>query len=445
MTRQPPPGGTRALASASGYHRWLTPARAVAGFVFVTALFVLPPVFAALFGFANSGPEAEVVTLPWALPFVLLVAALVLTALPRGRWSQRFAALVMACLALLWAELGFRVAVRSVYSEPAREHLAFVGEQVAQPAEHQYLGHPFLHYLGNPEVPGTNAMGFWDEEHELDKPAGVVRVACVGGSTTASGYPALLERRLEAEQGEHPRFEVLNFGVHGWTTLHSLVNLVVWGVDYQPDYVVVHHAHNDMVLLQVEQPCGDYSHGVHTYCYADPRPVELWFLSRSLLYRELWGRLRGGGQAAPPTLLARQTNLPSVDGVPGARCASRSEPSALFERHVSELVSLARTHGATVILTTMPNSDAHRNPHDADTSVANDIIRQIAVAGDPGVVLLDLDREISAALQPHFQDVVHLEEPGRQIKADHIGAAILHHLGSQATETASPPKVFVDD
>ena len=84
-------------------------------------------------------------------------------------------------------------------------------------------------------------------------------------------------------------------------------------------------------------------------------------------------------------------------------------------------------------------------PHDADTSVANDIIRQIAVAGDPGVVLLDLDREISAALQPHFQDVVHLEEPGRQIKADHIGAAILHHLGSQATETASPPKVFVDD
>jgi hypothetical protein len=65
----------------------------------------------------------------------------------------------------------------------------------------------------------TNAFGFRGRELSLDKPAGVVRIACVGASTTVDdhnlphSYPEVLEfllNRWAARRGTAVRFEVLN-------------------------------------------------------------------------------------------------------------------------------------------------------------------------------------------------------------------------------------------
>ena len=71
-----------------------------------------------------------------------------------------------------------------------------------------------------------NSFGLRGPELTQEKPAGALRVACVGASTTfglyakddASTWPALLERSLRAKGRQ---VEVLNCGAPGWTSRAS--------------------------------------------------------------------------------------------------------------------------------------------------------------------------------------------------------------------------------
>lgn len=65
---------------------------------------------------------------------------------------------------------------------------------------------------GVPHVVNINSLGYRDREFTVKKPPGVVRIACLGGSTTVQGirneetYPALLEKLLRARFGDNVRF-----------------------------------------------------------------------------------------------------------------------------------------------------------------------------------------------------------------------------------------------
>jgi lysophospholipase L1-like esterase len=100
-----------------------------------------------------------------------------------------------------------------------------------------------------------NSHGFRTHEFPLPKPRGLVRVVCIGGSTTVAGrtndetYPALLEAKLRARHPGLP-VEVLNLGVSGVTHEHWLTRLDrVFA--YEPDVVVQYEAINDISWRQL--------------------------------------------------------------------------------------------------------------------------------------------------------------------------------------------------
>ena len=95
-----------------------------------------------------------------------------------------------------------------------------------------------------------NRQGFRTREFSSRKPAGAIRVLCLGGSTTVAGrtndetYPALLERRLQSRYPDLP-LEVLNLGISGTTTDYWLERREkLFG--FAPDLVVQYAVVNDL-------------------------------------------------------------------------------------------------------------------------------------------------------------------------------------------------------
>jgi lysophospholipase L1-like esterase len=122
-----------------------------------------------------------------------------------------------------------------------------------------------------------NSRGYRTREFAVPKPADVVRIACIGGSTTVAGrtneetYPALLERKLRARL-PGLRIEVLNLGVSSVTSEYWFARLDrVLG--FEPDVVVQYDAVNDISWRHLPR-------------YAAAHPSRAWAY-RSLLLERL--------------------------------------------------------------------------------------------------------------------------------------------------------------
>ncbi len=124
-----------------------------------------------------------------------------------------------------------------------------------------------------------NSLGYRDREFSVAKPPGVIRIVCIGGSTTVQGvrneetYPALLEKRLRARFG--PRVQVINLGVSGYNSYHwvqpdKLSELL----RLKPDVVVQYDGVNDIC-------------GVHLPAYEKRHPVKAWLRKLFLFNRRL--------------------------------------------------------------------------------------------------------------------------------------------------------------
>ncbi|MCP4372562.1 MAG: SGNH/GDSL hydrolase family protein, partial [Deltaproteobacteria bacterium] len=126
-----------------------------------------------------------------------------------------------------------------------------------------------------------NSQGFRTREFEKEKPAGVYRVICIGGSTTVQGktnqdtYPALLEKTL---QKRYPEFviEVLNFGISKTGSDYWLRRLDrLFG--FQPDLIIQYNAINDISWkLMGSGPC------THTFTYRGINALNYSFLFQKL-------------------------------------------------------------------------------------------------------------------------------------------------------------------
>jgi len=107
-----------------------------------------------------------------------------------------------------------------------------------------------------------NSHGFRTHEFAVPKPRGLVRVVCIGGSTTVAGrtneetYPALVEAKLRARHPGLP-VEVLNLGVSGVTHEHWLSRLDrVFA--FEPDVVVHYEAVNDISWRELPRFARDH-------------------------------------------------------------------------------------------------------------------------------------------------------------------------------------------
>ncbi|MCA9639537.1 MAG: SGNH/GDSL hydrolase family protein [Myxococcales bacterium] len=231
-------------------------------------------------------------------------------------------------------------------------------------------GHPYLAYALKPnrvETGGTsykrathNAAGYRGPLVEIPKPEGVYRVLCLGGSSThgttpntdETTWPARLQAHLR-EQAGTDRIEVLNFGVFGYSTFESLVNLAFRGVDYQPDLVLVYHTINDMrcALYNMGGPIQrDNTHWRAIWPVVMPSPAET-VLEKSLVYCALRKRFTH--------YLDRFTKLDAfaiVNYDPSAPDPYSGEVHDQgfenFRRNLRSIASVARGVGANVMLIT---------------------------------------------------------------------------------------------
>ena len=337
-------------------------------------------------------------------------------------------ALAVSLAALVAIELAVKLGVR--LSEPTfiamdEYRKRWLSEVVTS---RSYEPHPYMAYV-HPDTldPFVNRFGFYGEEWTLDKPEGVYRIACFGGSTTAGpqSWPKHLQDVL-TEQGM--TVETMNFGVGGWTSAESVVAMALLAQDFSPDLVIIHNLNNDIVPIKSEGFLPDYSHFRKVLQVGSAaemsRQRAVWRLEHALLkysdmalYLRLW--LSGGAPPAFTTVDGLTTRQPAqLPKIP-------EESAKVYERNLKTIATLAQAQGGEVALATMPWLDptvkgegdvAFMGLWTQELRRQNKRAANLARQEDWLVVELE-----SKAWDPAlFEDTIHLTSEGNRLKAEYI-------------------------
>jgi hypothetical protein len=133
--------------------------------------------------------------------------------------------------------------------------------------------HPYLNWIWKPNSAARvdlrhrklyryNAAGLRGAPFDPVKPEGVVRMICLGESSTWGDYalsgeamtwPAQLQQMLQAAYPDR-RIEVLNAGLPSWTTYENFFNLNTRLLGYEPDVLLVYEMVNDLGLIGMLSP-----------------------------------------------------------------------------------------------------------------------------------------------------------------------------------------------
>lgn len=254
-----------------------------------------------------------------------------------------------------------------------------VSDQMVQLSEN-----PRLRYELSPTYPGHSAQGLRDRAFPKVKPPGRFRIAAIGDSTTyglgvlpaAAPWPKRLEARLRAgvrSSSARAPFEVLNFGVPGYSIREEVEVLESRALAYHPDLVVLILTLNDWDddskdvrdLLEVAARHDDR----FLADLYDPRAKAF---SRVALHfqtyrwaRHLWEHVTPAVTYAPPALEEVVSGRPFFDAsfrefltcasahalpvVVGLLPFRRADHLALFEARLAHLRDTCATEGCVVV------------------------------------------------------------------------------------------------
>lgn len=402
--------------------RWERPIRFVGMLGLAVAACLMPWVFGRLFA---MGPLLAGEQRGLWVGAVVTAAVSALLVWRSERIRPAWAALALGVLLLVGLELSARACV-NIFARGHRPRLAWLANRT-YPQFIQIQGHPFLQYTGNSRVRGLfNNYGFSGPDFQLEKKPGVLRVVCLGGSTTEYNWPPQMETLLKdnaARQGRDLRFEVLNFGKVGYTSLHDMVNFTVNAIEFSPDYVVVHSGWNDTVSRNWPQPVRrDYSDILKPF--EIPPIPDKWPLRLSVIYRGTlalliprnrepqWVDIRNTLEIEPKT--ERKFDNPDQELLP-------------FRHNIVKIVQFARLRGVRVVLATIPHSTDPNVPSAEEArhlDQCNAIVREIYRENPDGVLLVDLDKDLTGK-NYLYRDLAHMGPQGDAEKAAAVARAIL--------------------
>ncbi len=301
----------------------------------------------------------------------------------------------------------------------------------------------------------------------LAKPEGEVRIAAIGGSTTANiglsyerNWPGRLGV-LVAQALPDRKVRVINAGVPGFDTAQSIPNLALRVMPFQPDVVVIYHAYNDLKAIHRGAPFKpDYSH-IHRKPYGEHERPSLIIrtLNQSMAYVRVRNRYRE---------LANVTALRDSFEEGGRLAEVPVEAEQAFAQHIRTLVGIARAGGASVVLSSFATLHDPGEDYTRPQTFAKLTALQRAELGHllrftPGLTLQGVFGGIkrynailrhtaqemgtgwvdSAARIPHsdeyFVDRVHFARAGAERMARELLPVVLAALQARRTATSGKP------
>ena len=285
-----------------------------------------------------------------------------------------------------------------------------------------------------------NSLGFRGPPLTQPKPAGDLRIAFLGASTTfcaeVSGnnmtWPHLVS---EAIQNKYPDILVdyVNAAVPGYTVKSSLVNFRRRVAALRPDVTIIYHATNDLSWetrsLALEQ-------GV----YEEHRKEERSWLAE---HSQLW-------YLVVKNLRIKEVQKDALNARKRLKF-SASELGAQFRKELTRLVDEAKKVSAVVALVTFSHQFRSEQTPEQQLAAAgsalyympfmtlnglldafkqyNKIITDVAY--ETGSILIDVETAIPGDSN-HFNDSVHFTDTGSIVMANRVSEALLKSAEFQA-------------
>jgi lysophospholipase L1-like esterase len=287
-----------------------------------------------------------------------------------------------------------------------------------------YRPHHYLVYVPNPgsvvkvndwfgerTQPYINSLGYRGPETTIEKPKGVYRIVCMGGSTTFGltepredhTYPQWLQKLLN-ENIPSQRFEVINAGVPGWSSAESSISLHARLLELKPDMTVSYEGVNDTFAMRnPEEGKSDYSNFRYIVRFEFPAPWMRAILSRSAAVRLLYIAISDmtldinsrAVKRAPPDF----DQMAQLNGATGK----------YFLKNMRVTVDIAKGEGLVPVLVTMGHSPRWHPSIRLCAQINRD------VAKEKGALLADFEK---VALPEHFtDDGIHLQPSGNEALA----------------------------
>jgi hypothetical protein len=308
--------------------------------------------------------------------------------------------------------------------------------------------HPYMAYSpkpnftspeGDKHVISHNSLGFRGPEITEEKPDGVFRIICLGGSSTyghgptsnETTWPYRLQTRLSKARPDL-EIQVINGGCQGYTSYESLANLAFRGLALEPDVVVVYHAINDMRGALYENIKSDNTHRRAVF-----KRIEKNWIDNSWTYLTLRAYLTSYTKRSKDLGSWVITDYNERQGKDSFRWTS-DKGFDNFERNLNSIISLANSNGAKVVLGTQAMKistmigRASREDQLKGFYHANELVRKTAEARKallcdlgPEVTKAGLEREEAGKSPTLFTSEVHVTNFGADLIALEFAKTIL--------------------
>jgi len=281
----------------------------------------------------------------------------------------------------------------------------------------------------------TNSMGYingpkGNREIIVPKPEGLIRINCLGASTTGNyldfdgknfSYPLELEKILKKEFPEK-NIEVNNCGVGGRTSAEILIDFALNIIDTKPDIIVIYHGYTDLAPSITRNFRSDYSHAKrnlgevwHYYKIASMVP-SVPLASYNFIVNKLFGyNIRNS--------LLNAISRGKID------LSSAFNGIQTYRRNIEHIVNLCKANGINVVLSTfchymyddIKNSRIHIK-YKEGVLMENEAIRDIALKNS--IILVDNYR-LFRYEEKYFVDSIHFSPEGMNLLASNISKALI--------------------
>lgn len=220
-----------------------------------------------------------------------------------------------------------------------------------------FKSHPYSLYCKKPNAGGlypSNRLGYAGvREYDIQRHDNSVRIMVVGGSTVEncapelgpdSSWPAVLEDILNS-QFVDTDIEVVNAGLAGYSSVESMVDFALKGVELQPDILLIYHNINDVLTIQMADGFKpDYSHVREAKSWTLPWGHSIPQLRISFVYEYL-RYLVVAAFGWPNTIIDRISSPPWESTEPFDEDRVR-----VFRRNIANFANLARANGCVPVL-----------------------------------------------------------------------------------------------